>query len=259
LILPPNDHQIIKNQDIFTTLKSSLIKDKCVQCKKCVDEHFCEFNALEWDNEINYPSVNYLACEGCSACRILCPEHAFNIELVKSGELISYTTTYGFPLVYGRTRLGSSTSGKLVSNVKDYAKKLEEFDNSNLLIIDGPPGIGCPVIATVSGLDYAITITEPTPSGLHDLNRAIDLINQFKIPFGIIVNKCDLDSPFQKKFKKFIKKTGYNVLGKIPFDLSIPNSISFAKPLVEFLPNSKSSIAIKSIYDNLKNLLWNQK
>ena len=259
LVLPPKDQQIVKNQDIFTTLKAIFVKNKCVQCKKCAEEHFCEFNALQWDNEINYPSVNYLACEGCGACRILCPEHAFKIDLVKSGEIISYRTTYGFPLVYGRTRLGSSTSGKLVSNVKDYAKQLEEFENSNLLIIDGPPGIGCPVIATVSGLNYAITITEPTPSGLHDLIRAIDLINQFKVPFGIIVNKCDLDSPFQKKFKKFIKKTGYNILGKIPFDLSIPNSISFAKPLVEFSPNSKSSIALKSIYNSLKALLWNKK
>ena len=259
LVLPPKDQQIIKNQELFTTLKASFIKSKCVQCKKCVEENFCEFNALEWNNETNLPLINYLACEGCGACKILCPEHAFKIELVKSGEIIAYKTIYNFPLVYGRTRLGSSTSGKLVSSVKDYAKQFKEFKNSNLLIIDGPPGIGCPVIATVSGLDYAITITEPTPSGLHDLIRAIDLINQFKIPFGIIVNKCDLESPFQKEFKKFINKTGYNILGRIPFDLSIPNSISFAKPLPEFSPNSKASIAIKDIYNNLKNVLWNNK
>ncbi|HEY0089904.1 MAG TPA: P-loop NTPase, partial [Candidatus Lokiarchaeia archaeon] len=122
LVLPPKDQQIVKNQDIFTTLKAIFVKNKCVQCKKCAEEHFCEFNALQWNNEINYPLVNYLACEGCGACKILCPEHAFVIELVKSGEIIAYRTTYGFPLVYGRTRLGSSTSGKLVSNVKAYAK-----------------------------------------------------------------------------------------------------------------------------------------
>ncbi len=88
---------------------------------------------------------------------------------MKSGEIISYKTKITLPLIYGKTRLGSTTSGKLVSDVKEYAKQIDEFEESNLILIDGPPGIGCPVIATVSGLDYIITITEPTPSGLHDL------------------------------------------------------------------------------------------
>lgn len=260
LILPPKNNNDIKVQEVYTTLKTCFLQNKCIQCKKCVDDHFCEFNALNWDDEKNFPIIDYLACEGCSACKVLCPEHAFKIEPVKSGDVIAYTTIFEFPLVYGRTNLGSTTSGKTVSDVKEFAKSLNEFEKSNLIIIDGPPGIGCPVIATVSGLDYAITITEPTPSGLHDLLRAIEVVEQFKIPFGIVVNKSDLERPFQYEFKRLIKERHYTVLGNIPFDLSIPRAMSFAEPVIDNAPNSEASKSIKKIYIELKKKLWkNQK
>ena len=257
LILPANKNEKIKTIDTFTTLKATFLDEKCVHCRQCIDEHFCEFNAMKWDEDNSIPLIDYLACEGCGACKVLCPEHAFEINAVKSGEIISYNTNIGLPLVYGKTRLGSTTSGKLVSDVKEYAKGTNNFETCNLILIDGPPGIGCPVIATVSGLDYIITITEPTPSGLHDLERAIEVVQQFNIPFGIIINKHDLKSSFQDKFKKYIEKTGHTILGKIPFDLSIPKAMSFAEPVVAFAPDSKASLAIKEIYEKLKNVLWN--
>ncbi|MFX0059044.1 MAG: ATP-binding protein [Candidatus Hodarchaeota archaeon] len=256
LILPANfmDEKNIK--PVYTTLKASFIEQKCTHCKKCYTNHFCEFNALDWNKEKSIPIIDFLLCEGCSACKVLCPEHAFEIEPVKSGEVISYNTKDGFPLIYGKTRLGSTTSGKLVSDVKEHMKSIEKFSESNLILIDGPPGIGCPVIATITGLDYVVTITEPTPSGLHDLIRVIELINQFNIRFGIIINKADLKSSFQKDFEKFIKKTKYPILGRINFDLSIPKAMSYAEPVVNYAPNSEASISIKEIYSNLKKLLW---
>ncbi len=257
LILPAMAEDTIKSQDIYTTLKATFLEEKCVNCKKCIDEHFCEFHALGWDDDNQVPVVDYLACEGCGACKFLCPEHAFEIKYVKSGVIVSYISEMGSPLVYGKTILGSSTSGKLVSDVKEFVKNLKEFEESNLTLIDGPPGIGCPVIATVSGLDYVITVTEPTPSGLHDLIRAIEVVQQFKIPFGIIINKSDLKSPFQDKFKDYIDNTGFDILGKIPFDLSIPKAMSFAETVVDFAPDSKASLSLKNIYKNLKGILWN--
>lgn len=257
LILPAMAEDTIKSQDIYTTLKAIFLEQKCVNCKKCIDEHFCEFHALGWDDDNQVPVVDYLACEGCGACKFLCPEHAFEIKHVKSGVIVSYISEMGSSLVYGKTILGSSTSGKLVSDVKEFVKNLKEFEESNLILIDGPPGIGCPVIATVSGLDYVITITEPTPSGLHDLIRAIEVVQQFNIPFGIIINKSDLKSPFQDKFKDYIDNTGFDILGKIPFDLSIPKAMSFAETVVDFAPDSKASLSIKNIYKNLKGILWN--
>lgn len=257
LILPAESSEQVESIDTFTTLKATFIEKECVHCKKCVDEHFCEFHALKWNDMDKIPEIDYLACEGCGACKVLCPEHAFNINAVKSGEIICYKSNIGVPLVYGKTRIGSTTSGKLVSDVKEFAFGIDCFEDCNLILIDGPPGIGCPVIASISGLDYIIAITEPTPSGLHDLIRVIEVVNQFKIPFGIVINKFDLKSSFQEQFKKFIEETDYNILGRIPYDLSIPKAMSFAETVVEYAPNSKASLAIKEIYKNLKKILWN--
>lgn len=256
IILPPENESTIEKEDTFTTMKAEFLEDQCNNCKQCIDDHFCEFNALNWDNQNSIPIIDYLKCEGCGACKVLCPQHAFNIYVVKSGEIISYESKMGIPLVYGKTQLGSTTSGKLVSDSKEYVKKLKEFSKSNLILIDGPPGIGCPVIATVSNLDYVITICEPTPSGLHDLIRVIEVIQQFNIPFGVVVNKADLVSPFQNDFNKFINDTLYNIIGKIPFDLTIPKAMSFAETVIDFAPDSEASLAIKQIYKSLKEILW---
>jgi MinD superfamily P-loop ATPase len=256
LILPAENEDNIEIEDTYTTLKAQFEEEKCVHCKQCIDDSFCEFHALSWDDSKEIPIINYLACEGCGACKVLCPEHAFEITPVKSGEIVSYKTKKEPQLVYGRTELGSTTSGKLVSESKEFAQNLPAFENSNITIIDGPPGIGCPVIATVSGLDYIITICEPTPSGLHDVRRAIEVVQQFEIPFGIVINKADLKSPFQKKFQDFIKNTGYDVLGRIPFDLQIAHAMANAEPVVDYAPDSKSSKAIIEIFKELKKRLW---
>ena len=256
LILPPKSKEDIITQDTFTTKKARFLEEKCVNCKQCYDDHFCEFNALDWNDSDNIPVINYLACEGCEACKVLCPEDAFEINPVKSGEIIKYETDVGFPLIYGKTKLGSTTSGLLVSEVKQCATSLKEFADANLILIDGPPGIGCPVIATVSGLDYIVAITEPTPSGLHDLSRAIEMVNQFNIPFGIVINKADLKSASQKQLNEYIKNAGYEILGRINFDLSIPEAMSFAKPVIEYAPESKASISISEIFAKLKSILW---
>jgi MinD superfamily P-loop ATPase len=255
LILPPKSEENILTHDTFTTKKATFLEEKCVNCKQCYDDHFCEFIALNWDENNNIPVIDYLACEGCAACRVLCPEDAFEINPVKSGEIITYETDAGFPLIYGKTKLGSTTSGLLVSEVKQHATNLKEFNDANLILIDGPPGIGCPVIATVSGLDYIVAITEPTPSGLHDMKRAIEMVNQFNIPFGIVINKADLKSASQKQLNEYIEKAGFEILGRINFDLSIPEAMSYAKPVVDYAPESVASQAINKIYIRLKQVL----
>ena len=255
LILPPKSKEDVLTQDTFTTKKARFLEEKCVNCKQCYDDHFCEFNALNWDENNNIPIIDYLACEGCGACKVLCPEDAFEINPVKSGEIIKYETDAGFPLIYGKTKLGSTTSGLLVSEVKQHATNLKEFNDANLILIDGPPGIGCPVIATVSDLDYIVAITEPTPSGLHDMKRAIEMVNQFNIPFGIVINKADLKSASQKQLNKYIEKAGYEILGRINFDLSIPEAMSYAEPVVDYSPESAASQAINKIYAKLKHIL----
>jgi len=255
LILPAKALEDVVTQDMYTTKKATFLEEKCTQCKQCYDEHFCEFKALNWDENNNIPIIDYLACEGCGACKVLCPEHAFEINPVKSGEIISYETSSELPLIYGKTKLGSTTSGLLVSEVKEHANHLKKYEDTNLILIDGPPGIGCPVIATVSGLDYVVAITEPTPSGLHDLKRALEMVTQFNIPFGIVINKADLKSASQKQLNSYIKKSSHEILGKINFDLSIPEAMSYAEPVVDYAPESDASQAINSIYTKLKHIL----
>ncbi len=255
LILPPINDDNTQIKEVFTSKKADFLPDKCITCKKCVDEHFCEFGALSWDFTKETPIIDYLACEGCGACRILCPEQAFNIKNVKSGEIKAYKTIQESYLVYGTTVLGSTTSGKLVTEVKSFVEYPKDYKMLDLIIVDGPPGIGCPVIATISGLDYVLLITEPTPSGLHDLKRVIEVIKQFNIPFGIVINKANIKSLFKKKIMKFIKINKYNLLGLIDFDLVIPEAMAAAMPIVQFAPQSEVTREIKDIYNNLKSTI----
>lgn len=259
ILFPPLNEKEIQTNEISGTLKSTLIEDKCTHCESCVKDNYCEFDAIHWDNEKNIPKIDYLACEGCGACKVLCPEHAFRIDPVKSGEIISYNSKFQVPLTYGKTVLGSTTSGKLVSDVKEFIKNVKNYSELDLILIDGPPGIGCPVIATVSGLDYVITITEPTPSGLHDLQRVIEVIESFNIPFGIVINKADLESPFQSEFEKFISDTHYNVLGRINYSEDIPVAMSHAQPVVIENSDSETTFAINQIYNNLMKIIINLK
>ena len=259
ILFPPLNGNDIETNEISGTLKSTLIEDKCIQCESCVNDKYCEFDAISWKDELSMPKIDYLACEGCGACKVLCPEHAFSIDPVKSGEIISYMSRFQLPLTYGKTVLGSTTSGKLVSDVKESIKKIENYSELDLILIDGPPGIGCPVIATVSGLDYVIAITEPTPSGLHDLQRVIEVIESFQIPFGIVINKADLKSPFQSKFENFISETKYDVLGRINYSEDIPIAMSHAQPVIVENPNSEASIALVQIFKNLKEQIFNLK
>jgi MinD superfamily P-loop ATPase len=249
----------ISIRSLYTCLKAQFLEKKCIHCKECIDEKYCEFNALKWNDEKKIPTIDDLSCEGCGACAYLCPEKAFIIETVKSGEIKSYITTNDIPLIYGETILGSTTSGKTVSDCKNYAENLNESISAQLTLIDGPPGIGCPVIATISGLNYVLAIVEPTPSGLHDVVRVIEVANQFGIPFSIIVNKADLESEFQEKFKQYIEENNYDVIGKIPFDFSVAEAISNAQPVVAYAPNSKAGIALKEIYKNIKKKILNIK
>ena len=245
--------KIIEKEPFIGMSKAKIDPDRCSGCWRCID--VCRFEAIVQDGEV--AKVDKLECESCHACGLVCPESAISYEPSRSGETFLSDTRWG-PMSHAQLKMGEETSGRIVAVVRENAKKLSKKDNKSLVLIDGPPGIGCPVIATLSNLDYVITICEPTPSALHDLLRVIEVINQFNIPFGILINKSDLQSPFQKTFSKYMSDTNYEILGKIPFDLSIPKAMSFAKPVVQYAPDSKASLAIKEIYTNLKRRLWDQ-
>ncbi|MHA1682241.1 MAG: P-loop NTPase [Promethearchaeota archaeon] len=238
---------------VQTTEKARFKEDKCTGCRSCVDESFCVFNAIRWNEETSRPILDELACEGCGACAVLCEFGAFDISPIDSGYVYHSTTTDGFPIVYGETIIGASSSGKTVTETKEHAKNIVG-DNATLMIVDGPPGIGCPVLATLTDLNYVVVVMEPFPAAFHDASRIIEVILNFNIPFGIVINKYDAWKEGYDMIVEFIKEKGYMHLGDVPMDMNVPKSVVNMQSIIRFSPESPASVALKKIYQSLKNV-----
>lgn len=208
--------------------KAVLIEKKCIGCKKCLDN--CVFSAISWDEEKNKPIFDYLRCEGCGTCEIVCPENAISLKKVENAKI--GIAEKDFPIFSGQLKVGESGSGKVVFNVKEMARKKAEHINSDYLLVDSAAGIGCPVIASVSGSDFAIIITEPSPSAFNDFKRAMTIVKHFRIPFGVVINKWDLNKKFTKEIEKYFKENDIQILEKIPYDEKFVDALVNLVPIV---------------------------
>ena len=172
-------------------------KARIIDQEKCDEKilEVCRFNAIEKKNGKYF--INPFLCEGCGACKILYPE-AIEIKPVENAEVRITITKYGFPLISAQLFPGESGSGKIVEEIK---RRVEGFEHE-IVILDSPAGIGCPVIASLRGSDFAILVTEPTPSGLSDLKRVLEIVDYFKIPYGIVVNKWDVNEKLSEKIRE---------------------------------------------------------
>ncbi len=215
-----------KESFISTNYKAFLDREKCNSCRKCLD--VCTFSAIEWDKGKNIPVINGFLCEGCGSCRLVCPQNAIELRRVKNAVIGRADTGYGFPLVSGQLKMGASGSGKVVSEVKIEAEKM----GGDVMVIDAAAGIGCPVIASVLGSDYVIAVTEPSPAALSDMKRALEVVNHFGIPHGIVINKFDLNKPFSGKIIEFAMENNIPVLGKIPYSRKFVEAMVSMKPVV---------------------------
>jgi len=233
-------------EKISTSEKAFIDKKKCIGCGKCIG--VCNFRAIEKRNDEF--KVNPFLCEGCEACKLVCPVNAIKIKPVKNGEIRVNKTKYNFPLISGKLYVGETGSGKIVEELK---RKAEEF-GYDVAIFDSPAGIGCPVIASVRGTDYAILVTEPTPSGFSDLKRILEIVNHFQIPYGIIINKWDINSKLSRKIEKWAKE---KFLGKISYDKKVIDCIVNLKPITK--SDSKVTSEINKIFDKLIDLLDKEK
>jgi len=236
--------KVICKKTIQTTMKATFLNQNCVSCAKCIEDSYCNFQALLWDDVQKYPVIDQYSCEGCGACEELCASKAFKVVPVDSGTIEYITTPFGFPLITGETILGASTTGKLITELRKFATENAKMLGSELILLDGPPGIGCPVIASISGLKYAIVIVEPTPTAIHDAKRVIGIINQLNIPFGIVINKADSWESGRIIIETYCRESEIEILGEIPVDFCIPESISAAVPV---LAMKKSSPAITEL------------
>jgi MinD superfamily P-loop ATPase len=243
LLLKP---EVLEKQEFKASRVAVMDKELCVQCGKC-EEH-CRFGAIE--NLI----IDPVLCEGCGVCVYICPVAAIELEKRVSGYAFISKTKYG-PMSHALLNPGEENSGKLVSLVRKNAKKVAEKENCTLIINDGPPGIGCPVIASVGGADVGLIVVEPTLSGIHDMERALGLLNHFKIPSLVCVNKYDLNEDNTAQIAEFCRSNDVKIVGKIPFDSVVTEAMVAGKPIVEYSPESMVSKAIEELWKHtLENL-----
>ena len=231
--------EILETQEFKASKVAVIDQDTCVQCGKC-EEH-CRFGAIE------KPVVDPILCEGCGVCVYVCPVAAVELEKRVSGYAFISKTKYGL-MSHALLNPGEENSGKLVALVRQNAKMVAEKEKCELIINDGPPGIGCPVIASLGGVDMGLIVTEPTLSGIHDMERALGLLNHFKIPALVCVNKYDINEENTSRIAEFCASNDVEVVGKIPFDPIVTEAMVAGKPIVEYAPKSNVSKAMKELW-----------
>jgi len=209
---------------------------KCIMCAECSTA--CRFRAIEFGKRVP-PFVDELSCEGCGACALVCPEDAIDFTPRRSGTVYLSRTDVG-PLVHAALGIAEDNSGKLVARVRELARATAEENDSMLVLLDGPPGIGCPVHASLSGVDKVVAVTEPTPSGLHDLERLLELCRHFKLQTKVIINKYDLDLALANRIETATHEYGAEPIGRIPFDERVPQALANGETPLMVLPVGKS-------------------
>ena len=238
----------IKERHDFQGGSTAIIDpNKCTQCGLCRD--LCRWNAISEAFE-----VDSIECEGCGVCVDFCPEEAIDFPIKTCGEWYISNTRFG-PMVHARLGIAEENSGKLVALVRQEAKKLAEKNELDLLITDGPPGVGCPVIASVGGASAVLVVAEPTVSGLHDMERVAQLAAHFKVPGMVCVNKFDLNFDQTEAIEKLAKENNMTVVGRVPFDPVFTKSMVKGQTVLEYVGNSKIRSSISEIWLNIRNKL----
>ena len=244
LLLHP---EIIKKEE-FKGLKVAVMdKTLCTECGTC--EETCRFNAIALTEESGY-AVNPARCEGCGACVFACPQEALTLKERVSGYAFVSKTKYG-TMAHAQLNIAEEASGKLVTVVRNTAQQVAEKESCELILIDGAPGIGCPVIASLTGVDLALIVTEPTMSGLHDLERILDVTRHFGIGSVVCINKYDINEENSKRITEFCRQRGVEMVGNIPYDPVVTEAMVAGKPVIEFL-EGRVSDAIKNVWEGIK-------
>jgi len=235
-------HPVVKETHEFRGGKTAFIdQSRCSQCGKC--QEVCRFEAID-----NYV-VDPISCEGCGICFHICPERAIKMVDNLSGKWFVSETKYG-PFVHAKLGIAEENSGKLVTLVRQNAKLIAEKEKKDFVIIDGPPGIGCPVIASLAGVDIALIVTEPTLSGIHDLERIVGVAHHFGIKGAVCINKYDLNLIVTQKIEEYCRSSNIELVGEIPFDISVTEALVRGLPIVEY-SNNQVTHEIKNLWEKI--------
>ena len=230
-----------EEQEFWSGQVALIDEDKCTQCGLCED--ICRFEA------IHDFKVDPTSCEGCGFCYNVCPDEAIEMRDCLSGHWFISQTRYG-PLVHAKLGIAEENSGKLVALVRQNAKLICEKEGLEYIITDGPPGIGCPVISSLSGANLALLVTEPTLSGIHDLERVLGVCHHFGVPALVCVNKYDINEENTRHIEKFCNSQGVELASKIPLDNIVTEALIRNLPVVEYSQNGVSR-EIERLWENI--------
>jgi MinD superfamily P-loop ATPase len=250
----PNLHLVLgaelqSTQEVAASEKAFIDYESCSGCMTCIDT--CRFSSIVSTTE---PIIIPYSCEGCGACALSCPEGAIEIRTVVNGRINIFEAD-NLPVVSGELSIGASSSGRLVDLVKRRARQEGEASDVEIILTDGPPGIGCPVIAALKGADYVLLVTEPSTAALSDLKRVMEVTKHFRTPIGVVLNKADIHEESRAAIFSFMEMNGFAILSEIPYDNSVPMAIANAQPVVKAFPDSPSSLLLKKLAETLPDFI----
>ena len=226
LVLAPTGHE---EYEFRSGQLAVISREKCIACGICAD--VCRFDATIPGGDTY--QIDSLACEGCASCYYQCPEGAIQMEEQHAGMWFRSDTRFG-PLFHAHLFAGQENSGKLVTMVKQQARLLATKSDADLLLVDGPPGIGCPVISACSGMDLALHVVEPTVSGAHDLERILATTDHFGVPSSVVINKADLNPARSEEIAAYCAVRSIQVVGEIPYDNVVTEAMVQGQPVTEY-------------------------
>lgn len=218
------------SEDFYSGWIAEINQDECAQCGECAD--VCRFDAIPVI-EGKY-TVEPLSCEGCGYCALVCPAKAIEMKEANVGMWFVSDTKLKSLMVHAKLNIGSDNSGKLVTKIKNEAKSIAESEGKKIVLVDGSPGIGCPVVSSITGADFVVLVTEPTVSGIHDLKRVYEIVKKFNIPAGCIINKYDINPKINTSIIEFLQKENILYLSGLPYDETFTKAMTNGKTIVEY-------------------------
>ena len=243
LLLKPD---FAKTEDFYSGELAIIDQDECNSCNLCFE--VCRFDAITVNGR-QY-SVDQVNCEGCAYCSRVCAVEAITMQPQIAGKVFTSSIKTGATMVHARLSIGAENSGKLVAKVKKEAKNLAKTQNKSFVLVDGSPGVGCPVVSSLSGADYVVFVTEPTVSGLHDLERVNDLVKRFKIKSGSIINKYDINEDVSKQIQIFLSKENITHIANLPYVENFTKAMTLGKTIIEY-----DKILSEILRNSWKNIL----
>lgn len=247
LVLAP---RMLEQEDFWGGQVARIDPATCTGCGECVQ--VCRFDAIHEQDGIYH--VDPIACDGCAACVYQCPQDSIKMHEQVVGQWFRSVSRYG-PLFHAALRPAHENSGKLVTLVKQRARLLAMDEGYQLVLVDGPPGIGCPVISAASGADLALIVTEPTVAGVYGMRRVLETTNHFGVPALVCINKADIYPDGSAEIEAFCREQDINVVGRIPFDVTITEAMVQGEPVTAYRPDAPASQALRNIWTKVFAIL----